>query len=116
MLSSQYGEDQMNQMVNQMIQTLREKINQARESCTKNGSCGNTQVEITVSGKSASDCSQQPNSPCSGGNTPGSNPGNNPGQTPEQPVEQPDQPAPNNGPSSLGNISARLQNWSQSIR
>ena len=105
MLSAQYGEDQMNQMVNQMIQTLKDKISRAREICSQNGTCGNTQVDITVSGQASADCGKQPDSPCNGNQ-----------QSNEQRETNIESTASRSSDSTLGNISARLQKWSQSFR
>ena len=116
MLSSKFGEEQTNMMVNQLVQTLQDKITKARETCMKNGNCGSTQVDITIDGNTAftnTECSEQPNSPCNTGENPDEQPKLNEPEKTE--ITNPNQPEPNDN-SFLGNINARLESWSTNSR
>ena len=101
MLTSQYGESRTEQLIQQLLRQVKEKMTRLRDKCTSEGTCGNTSVHIQV-GSTGKGCPNQSGDE-SGAPCGGEQPENN--NQPQQPAETPNESNP------LHKFTARVQAW-----
>merc|ERR1719284_1957223 len=96
MLSAKYGESVTERLVQQMIESIKAKMQEVNDMCTTKGNCGNTAMHIQVETQGG----------CENNNQPGAPPCPNAKPAPSQ---------DNSANSSLNKISARLESWGRSV-
>ena len=103
MLTSQYGESRTEQLIEQLLRQVKEKMTKLREKCTSEGTCGNTSVHIQVGAKT--NCPNAADgAPCNENDQPGNQPDSNQPNS-QRPAETPNESNP------LHKFTARVQAW-----